>query len=112
MKAIIRTKYGIPDVLQIKEIHQTAPADNEMPIKIHASTVTSGDIKVRSFIVPFSFWLPARVAFSLRKPLKGILGSELAGEIVAAGREVKMFKQGDQVFAYPFIRVHWVHLYA
>jgi NADPH:quinone reductase-like Zn-dependent oxidoreductase len=101
MKAIICIKYGPPDVLQIKEIPQPAPADNEVLIKIHATTVTSGDIRTRSFNVPISFWLPARVALGLRKPKKGILGSELAGEIVATGRKVKMFKQGDQVFAYP-----------
>jgi NADPH:quinone reductase-like Zn-dependent oxidoreductase len=101
MRAIICTKYGQPDVLQIKELPQPAPADNEVLIKIHATTVTSGDIRVRSFNVPLSFWLPARIALGLRRPKNAVLGSELAGEIVATGREVKMFKKGDQVFAYP-----------
>jgi NADPH:quinone reductase-like Zn-dependent oxidoreductase len=101
MNAIVCTKYGPPDVLQIKEIPQPVPRDNEVLIKIYATTVTSGDIRVRSFTIPLSFWLPARVVLGLRRPKKAVLGSELAGEIVTADREVKMFKQGDQVFAYP-----------
>jgi NADPH:quinone reductase-like Zn-dependent oxidoreductase len=101
MKAIFCTKYGPPEVLQIKEIPQPAPTDAEVLIKIHATTVTSGDIRVRSFNVPVSFWLPARIALGLRRPKNAVFGSELSGEIVATGREVTIFKKGDQVFAYP-----------
>ena len=95
MKVIVCTKYGSPDVLQIKEIPQPAPAENEVLIKIHATTVTSGDIRVRIFTVPLSFWLPARMALGLRKPKKAILGAELAGEIESTGKDVKLFKKGD-----------------
>ena len=100
MKAIVCTKYGPPEVLELKEVEKTVPKDNEMRIRIFATTVTSGDSRMRSFTVPLSYWLLARIALGLRKPKKAILGSELAGEIESVGRDVKLFKEGDQVFGY------------
>ena len=99
MKAILHTKYGPPDVLQYAEVEKPAPRDNEVLIKVYATTVTSGDCNVRSFrFVPKLFWLPARMLFGFRKPKIAILGTEMAGEIEAVGGKVKLFKEGDQIF--------------
>jgi NADPH:quinone reductase-like Zn-dependent oxidoreductase len=105
MKAIVCTKYGPPEVLQLKEVDKPVPEDNEVLIKIHATTVTSGDPQIRSFkndlppVLSLLVWLPMRIMLGFRKPKRPILGMELAGEIEAVGKDVKLFKEGDQVFA-------------
>jgi NADPH:quinone reductase-like Zn-dependent oxidoreductase len=98
MKAIVYTKYGPPEVLQLKEVEKPIPKDNEVLIKIHAATVTFGDVKIRSFTFPPLFWLPLRMMFGFRGPRKKILGHELAGEIESVGKDVQRFRKGDQVF--------------
>jgi NADPH:quinone reductase-like Zn-dependent oxidoreductase len=101
MKAALCTKYGPPEVLKLKEVEKPVPKDNEVLVKVHATTITSGDSRVRGFRVPLSFWLFARMALGFRGPRKNILGGDLAGKIESVGKDVKRFKKGEQIIAYP-----------
>lgn len=92
-------KYGAPDVLELKQVEKPVPKENEILVKVKATTVTVADIRSRSFTVPPVFWLPARITLGLRRPKKEILGMELAGEVELVGENIKRFKIGDQVFA-------------
>ena len=105
MKAIVWTKYGPPDVLQLREVEKPAPRDNEVLIRVQAATVTAGDCDVRSLKMPVLLQVPFRLYMGLRRPGRiTILGQELAGEIESTGKEVTRFKKGDQVFAPTFLR--------
>ena len=93
MKAIVCKKSGPPDVLQLKDLEKPAPKDNEVLVKIHAATVTAGDVILRNLKFPLT------IVFGLfGMPRKEIPGHELAGEIESVGVDVKFFKEGDQVF--------------
>jgi NADPH:quinone reductase-like Zn-dependent oxidoreductase len=102
MKAIVCTKYGPPEVLQLREVEKPVPGKNEVCIKIFATTVTASDCIVRGFKLPF--WHPIGLLMGLvlgfKKPRKPILGMVLAGEVESVGKNVKSFKNGDPVFAW------------
>jgi NADPH:quinone reductase-like Zn-dependent oxidoreductase len=100
MKAIICTKYGLPDVLQLKELEKPTPKNNEVLIKIFATAVTASDCIVRGFKVPIPFWIPMALAVGFPKPRQPILGIVFAGEVESAGKDVKRFTKGDQVFGW------------
>jgi NADPH:quinone reductase-like Zn-dependent oxidoreductase len=100
MKAVVYEKYGPPEVLQLKEVEKPTPQDNEVLIKTSATTVTSGDWRVRSLIAPLGFGLLTRLVFGISKPKQPILGMELAGVVESVGQAVSKFKVGDAVFAF------------
>ena len=99
MKAIVANKFGTADVLQLQDVPKPVAQANEILVKVHATTVTAGDIRMRSLNVPPLFWLPARITLGFTKPKHPIYGMELAGEVEAVGQAVTRFKVGDAVFA-------------
>ncbi len=104
MKAIVCTKYGPPEVLQLQEVEKPTPKQNEVLIKIYATTVTTSDCIIRGFKVPRSLWLPMGLVIGFTKPRKSILGIVLAGEIEAVGKAVRRFEPGNQVYAFNILR--------
>jgi len=105
LKAVICTKYGPPEVLRLEEVEKPIPRNNEVLIKIHTTTVHIGDAKIRSFRPGMGFALDLlvkpimRIVVGFTGPRRKILGMELSGEIEAVGKDVSLFKKGDQVFA-------------
>lgn len=100
MNAMVCKAYGTPDVFQLQQVAKPVPRDHEVLIKIHATTVTSADCRMRSLNVPLGFGLISRLVLGVSKPRQPILGMELAGEIVALGKRVSRFKIGERVFAF------------
>lgn len=107
MKAVVFTQYGSPDVLQVKEVEKPTPKDNEIRVRVHASSVGYGDTIVRNFRgsrrvfnMPVALWAMALLTLGVNKPKRQILGSEFAGEVETVGAAVTRFRVGDAVFGY------------
>jgi NADPH:quinone reductase-like Zn-dependent oxidoreductase len=108
MKAIVCTKYGPPEVLQLKEVEKPTPKNNEVLVKIRATAVTASDCIIRGFKIPVRHWFPKglmmglmmRFVVGFTKPRNPILGLVLAGDIESVGKDVKQFKKGDQVYGF------------
>lgn len=99
MKAIVWTKYGSPDGLQLQEVAKPIPKEDEVLVKVQATTVTAGDSEMRRLKLPLMLSFPMRLYAGLTKPTRiTILGQELAGEVVEVGKDVTLFSEGDQIF--------------
>ena len=105
MKAVVCTRYGSPDVMQLRDVLKPVPKPNEVLVKIHTATVTAGDCEIRKFHIPVLFWLPLRIILGITKPRIGILGQEYAGEVEAVGDKVSGLHKGDSVFGATTIRL-------
>jgi NADPH:quinone reductase-like Zn-dependent oxidoreductase len=105
MRAAVYRKYGPPEVVRIEEVAKPTPRDDEVLVRTHATTVSSGDWRVRSLTVPRGFGLMARLALGVTKPRQTILGTELAGEVEAIGKDVTKLAVGDAVFAFAGVRM-------
>jgi NADPH:quinone reductase-like Zn-dependent oxidoreductase len=99
MKAVICTRYGPPEVLRLGEVPKPAPRDNEVLIRIHATTCHFGDVRVRGAILPLWMQVPFRLFMGISKPRRSVLGMELSGVVEAVGASVRRFKVGDAVLA-------------
>jgi NADPH:quinone reductase-like Zn-dependent oxidoreductase len=100
MRAVMCRNYGPPDVFELRQVEKPAPKDHEVLIKVHATTVHRGDVRIRGFDVPRGQRLAARLVLGLTRPKNPILGMELAGEVEAVGKDVTLFKPGDEVFGF------------
>ncbi|SRR6266851_4025298 len=105
MKAIVCTKYGPPEVLQLKEVEKPTPKNNEVLIKIYATAITASDCLIRRSDLPIIMSLGRRLAIGFTKPRKSILGAVVAGDIEAVGKDVKLFREGDQVYGSTGLRL-------
>jgi NADPH:quinone reductase-like Zn-dependent oxidoreductase len=100
VKAYTYDRFGPPEVLTLSEVPKPVPGDHEVLVRIHATTVTAGDWRVRSLEVPKGFGLLSRLALGFSRPRQPILGTELSGRIEATGEAVTRFQVGDEVFGF------------
>lgn len=106
MKAAVYRQYGPPEVVAVAEVATPQPAPNELLVRIHSASVTSGDARLRAFNIPIAFWLFGRLAFGLFRPRRSVLGSDFAGEVVAVGNLVTRYRVGDRVFGMSLMQSH------
>jgi len=106
MKTAIQTAYGAPSVVVIRDKPKPVPKDNEVLVKVVATTVTSGDSRMRAFRIPAAFWLPGRLVMGITKPRRQVLGVEFAGIVETVGKSVTRFKAGDRVFGLHLLGCH------
>jgi NADPH:quinone reductase-like Zn-dependent oxidoreductase len=99
VRAIVCTAYGPPDVLRLKDVPKPVPKDDEVLVRIRATTVGAADCELRRFDFAPWLWVPIRLAFGIRRPRQPILGQELAGDVESVGKEVRSLTKGDRVFA-------------
>jgi len=105
MRAAVYERYGPPSVVHVAEVQKPTPKDDEVLIRVQATTVTTADWRARSLDLPPGFGPLGRLIFGISGPRQKILGTELSGEIEAVGKAVTRFKPGDTVFAYPGLRM-------
>ena len=98
MKTIEFSTYGPPETLRIREVEKPTPKDNEVLIKVHASTVSSGDVKLRSFDVGAMYWIPMGLYMGFRKPRRQVLGDDFSGVVESVGKDVEAYQPGEPVF--------------
>ncbi len=101
MRAALCRAYGPPDVVRVETVARPEPKPNEVLIRIRATTVSSGDWRIRTLTVPRGMGFLIRAVFGFTRPRQPILGTELCGEVAAVGEEVTQFKPGDAVIAFP-----------
>src|SRR5215472_6119341 len=104
MKAIVCSKYGPPEVLQLQDVAKPSPRNTEVLIKVFATAVTASDCIIRGFKVAGKYRIPMGIVIGFTKPRQPILGLVLAGEVEGVGKEVKRFNTGDQVYAFTAFR--------
>ena len=105
MKAVVCTRYGPPEVLEIEEVQKPIPKDDEVLVRVYATTAARGDCELRSLKLPLLLQIPVRIGFGMRGPRRRILGQELAGQVELVGKDVMRFKEGDKVFAFTGFRL-------
>jgi NADPH:quinone reductase-like Zn-dependent oxidoreductase len=105
MRAVGCSGYGPPEVLHLRDLPKPVPKANEVLVRIRATTVSAADCELRRFDFPLWIWAPIRLAFGIRGPRQPVLGQELAGDVEAAGKDVRSLQVGDRVFAATGIRL-------
>lgn len=100
MRAAVAERYGSPDVVEVREIPKPEPDDGEILIRVHATTISAGDVRLRAFRVPAVYWIPFRIEKGIFHPKDPVLGVEFSGEIETVGNNVTRFSPGDEVYGY------------